>query len=135
MNQKTTIHSMLALGITAALFTISGCANMYTAKVPDIKTSMQDMKNALQPAMQAGTMDEFKPHAATFKASVLKAAQANYPGTLAEQTKYQEGMKKMQTGLAQLDATIATGDLAAAKTHLKNLFVVRDEYHKILKNK
>ncbi len=113
------------LSALAVVVALGGCS-----KHDPLHDSMEDMGGSFKAMRDAQSDEALQSQWASFKEALAVAeAQKVAPE---DQAKFDEGMQKLQETVAQIDAALAAGDMAAAKQQFKALGETRKEYHDAL---
>ncbi|NVD07796.1 cytochrome b562 family protein [Vibrio sp. JPW-9-11-11] len=101
-------------------------AHVYAEDV-DLKATMKQMKVEFKQAAQAEQIEPMQAAIANLTSLVAQSKQGDYPPEKTEL--YLEGFNKLSMALAEVDAKLSAGDLAAAKQALREVDALREEYH------
>lgn len=110
--------------IPLALLTIAltGCS-----KHSELHDSMEDMGGAYKAMKNSDDLAKIKQDWETFKASVNTAGMQMVKPE--DQAVFDEGIDELTAAVKQVDAAIASGDLAKTKELLKGFGELRNKYH------
>jgi soluble cytochrome b562 len=92
--------------------------------------TMDGMKDAFKQAIKADSVPAMQSALTDFKTLVNKAKSQGHDLSAAKQRDYDEGLNKLTAAVESVEATLAKGDLDAARKELKSIDSLRREYHK-----
>lgn len=109
--------------LTAALL----LSNHAFAADVDLKQTMKQMKVVFKQAAQAQNIEEMKAPVDELSELVNHAKQGDYAPE--KQQYYLEGFNKLTVALDKIENELESGELEAAKTSLREVDSLREEYH------
>ena len=111
--------AMLSLGLL--LSTQSFAADF------DLKAAMKEMKRSFKQAAQAQTIEEMQAPIQQLSDLVKQAKLGDYAPE--KQDIYLEGFNKLTVALDKVESELEAGELEAAKSSLREVDSLREEYH------
>ncbi len=111
--------AMLSLGLL--LSTQSFAADF------DLKAAMKEMKRSFKQAAQAQTIEEMQAPIQQLSDLVEQAKLGDYAPE--KQDIYLEGFNKLTVALDKVESELEAGELEAAKSSLREVDSLREEYH------
>lgn len=108
-----------------ALLSFVGCS-----KPSALKTSMEEMGESYKPMSEAQSLGAMRTEVADFKTALNTAAMQKVKPD--DQATFDEGMKKLDDLVKELDSALAANDEAKAKEIVAKLGDTRKKYHKEL---
>ncbi|KJY72079.1 cytochrome b562 [Vibrio nigripulchritudo] len=93
----------------------------------DLSANMKQMKLAFNQAAEATTIEGMRAPIEEFEQLVILSANGSYPPEREEL--YQSGFSKLTKAVERIETKLNEGDLDGAKTILREIDDLREEYH------
>ncbi|MGX9416712.1 cytochrome b562 [Vibrio sp. RC27] len=113
--------------IVLALVGVGLSFNLFAADI-DLEAVMKEINLNYKKAARAETVEDMQSRIDNIDVLIEKAKQGDYSPERNEL--YQEGFEKLTVAFAEIDETLANGDIDAARGQLKEINSLKKEYHR-----
>ena len=117
--------------VVVALVGIGLSFNLFAAEI-DLEAVMKEINLHYKKAARAETIEEIQTEVASIEALIAQAKAGEYSPE--RNTLYQEGFEKLTVAFAEVEQSLASGDLDAAKGQIRDINDLKKHYHKAAKD-